>query len=1027
MKPIKLVMQAFGPFATREEIEFSRLGENPLFLINGVTGSGKSSILDAICFALYGQTTDAAREGSSMRCDYADDDLLTELIFDFSLGDYQYRIRRTPKQEQQKKRGEGTVTKQPEAQLWRAPIASVEADVFEGEGSELLVAKKSTEANGYINSITGLNVEQFRQVMVLPQGKFRELLLAESNQREAIFSQLFQTHIYKKIEDKLKEQSAEIRKAREQLRNKELGLLESAEFTQRSELSLEQEQLLPKLDEQRAEVLAATECFARCQQSLDHAKKIQLRLTEQEQLLQEQKSLDAQSQEAESWRDVLQKHKDASVIKPLLDQLRKIESNQQNSQAQLLAEQQTLSALEAELVQVKSLFSVAEKEAESVSVLQRQQQEFQRIELQVEKLQQAQVRAAKNEKSRLTSKQELDDIHTKMESHQRLIVECDAQIILQRQQLQELSGVDVQLQQLENAGLNLRKLQELKTQQQNNLSEQQNYQNLIEAKAQESARQQTALLECEYKWHQGQAALLAKALNVGEPCPVCGSCEHPHLASDHNDVIEKSQVEAERQKTQVLADELNLLEQHLYGLQQQLPNIEAHINSLSQELGAQASFSLGDMRAHYKQCNERYQSLLALEKNTLLEEARLLSMRQELEVLSVSVETARQSLSAVTQQQAVDAELLLGLEQDVDERYRAPGVLSAELAALTNTIAQLQSAYQQANSEISRVSQQHAGSVATVATINKDVARQNAELAEAAKVWLDALSNSQFLDESGYQCALLDESSKQDLEDRIGRYQQQRDQLLGRLSQLQQDLDGKESVAIEPLQTALDDGLYKKQQLDAALTALEGRNKQLLVLEQKLEASRCESERLDECYGVLGTLSDVAGGQNSKKISLQRFVLSVLLDDVLVQASERLKLMSQGRYQLIRKEERAKGNKASGLELEVEDAYTGKARPVATLSGGESFMAALSMALGLSDVVQAYSGGIKLDTLFIDEGFGSLDQESLELALRTLIDLQASGRTIGVISHVTELKEQMAQRIDVVASRKGSRVNVTAA
>jgi exonuclease SbcC len=161
-----------------------------------------------------------------------------------------------------------------------------------------------------------------------------------------------------------------------------------------------------------------------------------------------------------------------------------------------------------------------------------------------------------------------------------------------------------------------------------------------------------------------------------------------------------------------------------------------------------------------------------------------------------------------------------------------------------------------------------------------------------------------------------------------------------------------------------------------------------------------------------------------KKISLQRFVLSVLLDDVLIQASVRLSIMSKGRYQLVRKSDRAKGNKASGLELEVDDAYTGKIRSVATLSGGESFLAALSLALGVSDVVQSYAGGVKLETLFIDEGFGSLDPDALELTIRALIDLQSSGRMIGVISHVTELKEQMALRVDVTSGKFGSEISI---
>lgn len=1029
MKPLKLVMQAFGPFATREVIDFTRLGENPLFLINGVTGSGKSSILDAICFALYGQTTDAAREGSSMRCDYAAGDLLTELIFDFSLGDYQYRIRRTPKQQQPKKRGEGTIEKAPEAQLRRAPIASAEANVFEGENSELLVPKKSTEASAHINTITGLSVDQFRQVMVLPQGKFRELLLAESKDREAIFSQLFQTHIYKKIEDKLKEQSAEIRREREQLKNKELGLLDSAEFTHRSELLLEQEQLLPQLDEQRLAVANIVEQYGVCQQALDQAKKVQLRLSEQASLRQDQTKLQSQSQQVQAWRDSLHKHKGAAAIKPLLVQYQKVDKHYQQSQAQLLTEQKTLSALELELTQGRSALLDAEKNAELIPSLQRQQQELQRLEQQVEKLQQAQIYTAQGEKDQLAAQQALDSLQAKVDEHKQRLIESDATIAKQRLQLQELSGVRQQLEQLKNAGISLKNLQELKAQQQHNAAEQQKYQALVGDKADEFKRQTTVMLECELKWHRGQAALLAKTLNTGEPCPVCGSCEHPSLASDQAniDIVDKSRVEAERAKTQLRNDELKLLEQQLYGLQQQAPTIEAHINSLSQELGAQAEFSLEHMRSHYAQCNDRYQSLLALEKTVQLQETNVLSLRQELDQLLNSVELARHTLSEVSQQQAANLQQQQGLESEVDERYRVTGVLSAELSALENNISQLQADYQQANSIFTRLNQQHAAGQATVATLEKDIERQAVEVAEVSSAWHNALLNSEFVDECEYQKALLDESSRQDLELRIQQYQQRSDQLQGRLSQLQQDLGGQESVDIEPLQAAFDETQGKKKQLEVTLAAIEGRNKQLQELERKLEASRQESEQLDERYAVLGTLSDIAAGQNSKKISLQRFVLSVLLDDVLVQASQRLQLMSQGRYQLIRKEERAKGNKASGLELEVEDAYTGKARPVATLSGGESFMAALSMALGLSDVVQAYSGGIKLDTLFIDEGFGSLDQESLELALRTLINLQASGRTIGIISHVTELKEQMAQRIDVVASREGSRVSVSTA
>jgi exonuclease SbcC len=192
----------------------------------------------------------------------------------------------------------------------------------------------------------------------------------------------------------------------------------------------------------------------------------------------------------------------------------------------------------------------------------------------------------------------------------------------------------------------------------------------------------------------------------------------------------------------------------------------------------------------------------------------------------------------------------------------------------------------------------------------------------------------------------------------------------------------------------------------------------------KLEHTDQQNQALEAEYKVIGTLGEVLSGDNNAKVSLQRFVLGVLLDDVLLNATSRLRIMTRGRYDLIRKEDRSKGLKASGLELEVFDSYTGKSRHVATLSGGESFLAALALALGLSDVVQSYAGGIKLDTLFIDEGFGSLDPESLELAIDTLKNLQTAGRTIGIISHVQELKEQMPLRIDVSSSAQGSHIKV---
>ncbi|MBP8118652.1 MAG: SMC family ATPase, partial [Shewanella sp.] len=239
MRPLSLSMSAFGPFASTQELDFTALGTNPLFLINGPTGAGKTTLLDGICFALYGKTTGNEREGSQMRCDMADDSLLTEVTFSFQLGNSSYRIRRVPEQDRVKKSGDGSTVQKPEAQLYK----------IDAEGNEsLLVASKVSEATAEIEALTGLDVEQFRQVMVLPQGKFRELLMADSKARELIFSQLFQTHIYRRIEDSLKSKAADIRALVKDQRSRRDGILQSAGLASDDELSCELAKLMPELE-----------------------------------------------------------------------------------------------------------------------------------------------------------------------------------------------------------------------------------------------------------------------------------------------------------------------------------------------------------------------------------------------------------------------------------------------------------------------------------------------------------------------------------------------------------------------------------------------------------------------------------------------------------------------------------------------------------------------------------------------------------------------------------------------------------
>ncbi|GAB1096568.1 MAG: hypothetical protein Sw2LagBPW_20450 [Shewanella algae] len=337
---------------------------------------------------------------------------------------------------------------------------------------------------------------------------------------------------------------------------------------------------------------------------------------------------------------------------------------------------------------------------------------------------------------------------------------------------------------------------------------------------------------------------------------------------------------------------------------------------------------------------------------------------------------------------------------------------------------QLKQQQQDINQQYTEAVSQHKALMQALASSREDNARAEQFAIKAQQTLDDALKQSGFAGRQALEQAQLDEAQMQALAEKIEAWRTQRSEQQALLKAMDERLAGQSLPELGQLESLWQQQQQQLAEAEDAWQTFNNRMQSLKGTEAQLNKEALAAQALEQEYALIGTLSDVANGNSHSKVSLQRFVLSVLLDDVLLEASRRLALMSKGRYRLLRKEDRAKGNKASGLELEVEDAYSSKVRPVATLSGGESFMAALSLALGLSDVVQAYAGGIKLDTLFIDEGFGSLDQDSLELAVRTLMDLQSSGRMIGVISHVSEMKEQISCRIDINKHALGSSIRL---
>ncbi|NDJ79590.1 SMC family ATPase [Vibrio campbellii] len=1010
MKPIKLTMQAFGPFAQTETIEFDKLGTNPLFLINGPTGSGKTSILDAICFALYGETTGNERQGIQMRCDMAAPTLLTEVTLEFSLHGKSYRVIRSPEQEAPKARGEGMTVRKHTAAL------------YESTDEEKLITSKTTQVKTEVTNIIGLNETQFRQVMVLPQGKFRELLLATSKEREEIFGQLFQTDIYKKIEYALKEKASAISKAKEEFDNQIRGALQVAGVSSEVELTEQHEALSVQFESVQKQEQESLVQLNAVKTELQKAEALSNEFKKREQAEIALKQHLEQSDAVSSRQLQLDNAKKASKVELPYVTLQNASKQTQELEQKVAKLSQDLTVTNDAVKSKEGALQTAKEQAAQLPKLTEQQYQLEGMKGKL--VEKSELEKAIN--AGLTQKSEFEATLKKyIALKEKLTLEAQQgqkSLDQARVDVASIGSVEAEIKQQQRLMQDLQKLTGLNQELAKLDALTPSKQALVDRAKARYVELQRSADTLELSWHNAQAAVLAQRLQAGEMCPVCGSVEHPQPAQFVGEEVTKEQVQRARnteREGQVALNQLsNQLEQHNIAVGQYKQQIE----QLSVELGQNASMDLGALQASMQQLNERLQQLSSIN---------LVQLEQSVNELNQRCVTGEGKINDLQNQMAanestikVNQEQLAKLSASLDAKYSSLEVLEQDIVAIQKQITELNTVFESAQNHLQQAVLAKTN-IESQLTTNQQWLNEALERLNTAKTdWAQALQVSAFEDEAQFLASKVDEAEMQVWQQEIEAFKQTQiklEQTLADLSSMLKDLVLPDlegfNVKLNSVQQSY---VEARNQLDSTRSLFE----RLEKVCNDIATLHDKNTKLEDEYKVFGTLYDVASGKTGSRISLHRFVLGVLLDDVLIQASQRLSLMSKGRYILARKTEGFKGAAGRGLDLVVEDSYTGKTRDVATLSGGESFMAALALALGLSDVVQSYSGGIRLDTLFIDEGFGSLDPESLDLAIQTLVDLQQTGRMIGVISHVSELKEQMAQRIDVEPSRLGSTVSV---
>jgi len=1010
MKPIKLTMQAFGPFAQTETIEFDKLGTNPLFLINGPTGSGKTSILDAICFALYGETTGNERQGIQMRCDMAAPTLLTEVTLEFSLHGKSYRVIRSPEQEAPKARGEGMTVRKHTAAL------------YEITDEEKLITSKTTQVKTEVTNIIGLNETQFRQVMVLPQGKFRELLLATSKEREEIFGQLFQTDIYKKIEYALKDKASAISKAKDEFDNQIRGALQVAGVSSEAELTERREALSVQFETVQKQEQGSLAQLNAVKTDLQKAEALSNEFKKREQAEIALKRHLEQSDAVSSRQLQLDNAKKASKVELPYVTLQNASKQTQELEQKVAKLSQDLTVANDAVKSKEGALQTAKEQAAQLPKLTEQQYQLEAMKGKL--VEKSELEKAIN--AGLTQKSEFEATLKKyIALKEKLTLEAQRgqkSLDQARVDVASIGSVEAEIKQQQRLMQDLQKLTGLNQELAKLDALTPSKQALVDQAKARYVELQRSADTLELSWHNAQAAVLAQRLQAGEMCPVCGSVEHPQPAQFVGEEVTKEQVQRARnteREGQVALNQLsNQLEQHNIAVGQYKQQIE----QLSVELGQNASMDLSALQASMQQLNERLQQLSSIN---------LVQLEQSVNELNQRCVTGEGKINDLQNQMAANESTIKGnqeqlakLSASLDAKYSSLEALEQDIVVIQKQITELNTAFESAQNHLQQAVLAKTN-IESQLTTNQQWLNEALERLNTAKTdWAQALQASAFEDEAQFLASKVDEAEMQVWQQEIEAFKQTQIKLEQTLADLSStlkdlalpDLEGF-NVKLNSVQQSY---VEARNQLDSTRSLFE----RLEKVRNDIATLHDKNTKLEDEYKVFGTLYDVASGKTGSRISLHRFVLGVLLDDVLIQASQRLSLMSKGRYILARKTEGFKGAAGRGLDLVVEDSYTGKTRDVATLSGGESFMAALALALGLSDVVQSYSGGIRLDTLFIDEGFGSLDPESLDLAIQTLVDLQQTGRMIGVISHVSELKEQMAQRIDVEPSRLGSTVSV---
>ncbi|TAE13897.1 MAG: hypothetical protein EAZ95_10515 [Bacteroidetes bacterium] len=971
-------------------------------------------------YALYGETTGGRK---NMRSDYADEKTETEVEFVFRVGMQAHRIVRRLKVSG---RIEKSVTEKQfyEQGVWKDGIFTPDKEPL----------TKKTDIKDKVEHILGFTEAQFKQIIVLPQGNFQEFLRSKNNEKTEVLQKLFNADIYRQIREKLEERGKEYQRKHEELETKITTILQANQlrnFDEIEQLVAQYTQDIAQLEQSLPAVKAQFDKALLTLKDAQELDKIFQELAEAEtKLASHTKNQEAMTQLLEK----LKRNENAEPFKADMAQLGGLEKQRTSYEANILQQQSIILRTEKKIVEINHILKEHQETWEEIIEQNKLKiNDLEKIKPKFEEISQKEKDLTALSQNLLNAQKDLQNLRVQYDK----VVAQEMELKEKAKDLETLKQDKGKFEQI------LAQMKEKNLAYQQRVAVLEKYKQIEKLVKEASENEQKQGNEAQQKrevynlldaqWRNSQAFALAETLEAGKPCPVCGSEHHPQKATQTTQIVSEEQLK----KAQKAYDEaekkyrtaIDTRQQHEKALAEEL----AVGKSLREQLGELASLTAEQMQARVGEAQTNFAQAQQAEQESAQVQQKITALAQELASIEQKIKTNENKENELKTAIAVQSNLVQALIKDIPKEVNNEAELKERMHRLADekeTAQDLLHKHQQElQTEIGKMEKaKH--------TIEEDEKHLNGSRTEKRKGILDTIKDLEksiqnnlakygFVETKEVLEAILKEDDKQTFKQKAEKYNAEKTKLQALLDEKKKKIGTRSKPDLALLNQEVGKLEVEYMQNNEKLTKAKTEKDRINQQRNEIDKQQTELQELNETHEGLPELVNVANGKNEMRQKFEIFVLSVFLDEVLHYANQRLDLLSNGRYQLERSEDVVDGRKGAGMDLLVFDQYTGTARPVENLSGGETFFTSLALALGLADTAVAQAGGRSLDAMFIDEGFGTLDAETLDLAIKTLHTLSDEQRLVGIISHVAELKERIPAKLEVRKMKNGSVVKIS--